>query len=166
MRAIDTDKEACGVGIYPGDMWWRAAGYAALRPGIPLVNAGDNATPIAPNAYNYVISLQTRSSKLNHPVDLPADFTALGYRQVQCWTDPYDRRTMLTERTCLWRRPGTCDSRSAKLLTRTPERSLTRSCSPKPRRKKVGAGFSLKSARDQRNITAVRRGRNGKGNLH
>lgn len=116
MRAINTDKEACGVGIYPDAVWWRGASYASLRPGIPLYNAGDTAAPIAPNAYNYVISLQQRSPALNHPVDLRADFTALGYRQVQCWTDPYDR-TMLTERTCLWRRAGTCDSQSAKLLT-------------------------------------------------
>ena len=27
MRAINADKEACGVGIYPGSMWWRQAGY-------------------------------------------------------------------------------------------------------------------------------------------
>ena len=72
--------------------------------------------PIAPNAYNYVISLQERSRELGHPADLPVDFASLGYEQVQCWTDPYDR-AMLTERTCLWRRAGTCDSQSAKLLT-------------------------------------------------
>ena len=116
MRAISTDKEACGVAIYPGDMWWRGAGYADLRPGIPLFNAGDTANPVAPNAYNYVISLQHRNSDLNHPVDLAADFTAFGYQQLQCWTDPYDR-TMLIERMCLWRRAGTCNSQSAKLLT-------------------------------------------------
>jgi hypothetical protein len=116
MRTINADSQACGVAIYPGDTWWRAAGYADLRPGIPLFNAGDTVNPIAPNAYNYVISLQNRNPKLKHPVDLPADFTALGYQQVQCWTDPYDR-TMLRERMCLLRRAGTCNSESAKLLT-------------------------------------------------
>ena len=63
-----------------------------------------------------MISLQQRNSDLNHPVDLAADFTAFGYQQLQCWTDPYDR-TMLIERMCLWRRAGTCNSQSAKLLT-------------------------------------------------
>jgi phosphatidylinositol glycan class B len=116
MRAINADKEACGVGIYPGGMWWRAAGYAGLRPDIPLFSAGDTANPIAPKAYNYVISLQRRSPELKHPVDLPADFASLGYQQIRCWTDPYDR-TMLVERMCLWRRPGPCDSASGKPLT-------------------------------------------------
>ena len=116
MQAVNADKEACGVGIYPGNMWWRAAGYSGLRPGVPLFNAGETANPIAPNAYNYVISLQQRSRELQHPVDLSADFAGLGYQQIQCWTDPYDR-TMLPERMCLWRRPGTCDSASAKPLT-------------------------------------------------
>jgi hypothetical protein len=119
MQAVNADKEACGVGIYPGAMWWRAAGYSGLRPGVPLFNAGDTANPIAPNAYNYVISLERRSPELKHPVDLPADFTSLGYQQLQCWTDPYDR-TMLIERMCLWRRPGTCDSASGKPLVPDP----------------------------------------------
>ena len=116
MQAINADKEACGVGIYPGNMWWRQAGYAGLRPGIPLFTAGDTANPIAPNAYNYVISLQQRSKELGRPVDLPGDLASLGYQQVRCWTDPYDR-AMIMDRTCLWRRPGTCDSASAKPLT-------------------------------------------------
>jgi hypothetical protein len=132
MRAINADKEACGVGIYPGITWVRSAMYAGLRPGIPLYNAGETANPIAPNAYNYVISLQNRSRELKHPVDLQADFASLGYQQIQCWTDPYAadlvgegveviagfrHRTMLVERMCLWRRPGACDSASAKPLT-------------------------------------------------
>jgi GPI mannosyltransferase 3 len=116
MQAVNADKDACGVGVYPGDMWWRAAGYSGLRPGVPLFDAGETANPIAPNAYNYVISLQRRSRELKHPVDLPADFASLGYQQLKCWTDPYDR-TMLMERMCLWRRPGTCDSASGKPLT-------------------------------------------------
>ena len=116
MQAVNKDRQACGVAIYPGDMWWRAARYADLRPGIPLFNAGDTANPIAPNAYNYVISFQPRNKELGHPADLPVDFASLGYQQIQCWTDPYDR-AMLTERMCLWRRPGTCDSASAKPLT-------------------------------------------------
>jgi GPI mannosyltransferase 3 len=116
MGAVDADAQACGVGVYPGKFWWREGGYVNLRPGIPLYDAGDAASPIAPNAYNYVISFQPRNKDLGHPADLPVDFASLGYQQVQCWTDPYDR-TMLTERMCLWRRPGTCDSQSAKLLT-------------------------------------------------
>jgi GPI mannosyltransferase 3 len=116
MRAVDADRQACGVGIYPGSTWWRAAGYAGLRPDIPLFDAGETANPVAPNAYNYVISLQKRSTELKHPADLPVDFTSLGYQQVQCWMDPYDR-TLLVERMCLWRRPGVCDSKSAKPLT-------------------------------------------------
>jgi hypothetical protein len=116
MAAINADSQACGVAIYPGDAWWRAAGYVGLRPGIPLFDAGGAANPIAPNAYNYVISLQKRSPELQRPVDLPGDFAALGYQQVHCWTDPYDR-TMTRERMCLWRRAGTCVSQSAKLLT-------------------------------------------------
>jgi GPI mannosyltransferase 3 len=117
MRAVNADKEACGVGIYPGSLWWRAAGYSGLRPGIPLFNAGETANPIAPSAYNYVISLQRRSSEPGgHPADLPADFASLGYRQIQCWTDPYDR-AMTRERMCVWRRPGACESASGKPLT-------------------------------------------------
>ena len=63
-----------------------------------------------------MISLQERSRELGRPADLQIDFPGFGYEQVQCWTDPYDR-ALLTERMCLWRRPGTCDSQSAKLLT-------------------------------------------------
>jgi hypothetical protein len=86
-----------------------------MRPGIPLYSAGDSANPIAPNAYDYVISLQRRNPELKIE-ELPANFASLGYQQVQCWSDPYSR-TLLTERTCLWRRQGTCDPTSAKLLT-------------------------------------------------
>jgi GPI mannosyltransferase 3 len=114
MRAVNADSQACGIGIYP-KFWWRAGGYVNLRPGIPLYDAGAT-TPIAPNAYNYVISLQERNQQLGRPADLSADFTSLGYQQVQCWTDPYDR-AMILERMCLWRRPGTCNPESAKLLT-------------------------------------------------
>jgi hypothetical protein len=114
-QAINADKEACGVGIYPNTLWFRFGGYVNLRPGIPLYSAGDTADPIAPNAYNYVISLQRRNDEQKID-DLPADFAHLGYQQVKCWSDPYSR-TLLTERTCLWRRPGTCDPTSAKLLT-------------------------------------------------
>jgi GPI mannosyltransferase 3 len=117
MRAVDADSQACGVGVYPGKFWWRSGNYVNLRPGIPLYDAGDAATPIAPNAYNYAISFQPRSKELGHPpLDLPVDFTSLGYQRVQCWTDPYDR-TMTRERMCLWRRPGTCDFASGKPLT-------------------------------------------------
>ena len=114
-QAINADKEACGVGIYPNTLWFRFGGYVNLRPGIPLYSAGDTADPIAPNAYNYVISLQRRNDEQKID-DLPADFAHLGYQQVKCWSDPYSR-TLLTERTCHWRRPGTCDPTSAKLLT-------------------------------------------------
>lgn len=114
-RAVNTDKDACGVGIYPSTLWWRFGDYVNLRPGIPLYAAGDTANPIAPHAYNYVLSLQRRNKEQKID-DLPADFAHLGYQQVQCWSDPYSR-TLLTERTCLWRRPGTCDPTSAKLLT-------------------------------------------------
>jgi phosphatidylinositol glycan class B len=114
-RAVNADKDACGVGIYPNTLWWRFGDYVNLRPGIPLYSAGDTANPIAPNAYNYVLSLQRRNKEQKID-DLPADFAQLGYQQVQCWSDPYSR-TLLTERTCLWRRPGTCDPTSAKLLT-------------------------------------------------
>ena len=114
-RAINADKDACGVGFYPGDLWWRSGGYVNLRPGIPLYNAGETNSAIAPSAYNYVISLQrpNAESKLD---SLQTDFASLGYQQVQCWVDPYSR-TLVPDRTCLWRRPGACDSSSAKLLT-------------------------------------------------
>jgi hypothetical protein len=95
-RAINADKEACGV--YP-----RFGDYVNLRPGIPY-SPGDTTNPIAPNAYNYVISLQRRKPELKIE-DLPADFASLGYQQVQCWSDLYSR-ALLTERTCLWRRRG------------------------------------------------------------
>ena len=123
MREVNADKEACGIGIYPGGDWWRAAGYADLRPNIPLFNAGEAAEASAPKAYNYVLSLQKRSPELKHPVDLPVDFTSLGYQQVQCWTDPYDR-TMLVERMCLWRRPGGCDAQSGTPLNSGSRRSV------------------------------------------
>ena len=86
------------------NLWWRFGDYVNLRPGIPLYNAGDTANPIAPNAYNYVISLQRRNTGTENR-DLKADFASLGYEQVQCWSDPYSR-ALLTERTCLWRRAG------------------------------------------------------------
>ena len=109
-------QESLRRGIYPGDMWWRASGYAGLRPGIPLFNAGETANPIAPNAYNYVISLQPRSRERQGPADLSADFADLGFQQVQCWTDPYDR-AMLRSACASGSRPGTCDSASGKPLT-------------------------------------------------
>ncbi len=114
-RIINADKQACGVAIYPRNLWWRFGDYVNLRPGIPLYNAGDTENPIAPNAYNYVISLQRRTPDLKID-ELKADFAGLGYQQVKCWSDPYSR-ALLTERTCLWRRPGTCDPASAELLT-------------------------------------------------
>ena len=116
MRVVNADGQACGVGIYPSRFWWRSGDYVNLRPGIPLYDAGDAGKTNAPNAYNYVISLQERNKELGHPADLSVDFTSLGYQQVQCWTDPYDR-TMAPERTCVWRRAGACDPQSAKLLT-------------------------------------------------
>jgi len=118
MQAVNADKEACGVGVYPGGMWWRTAGYAALRPDVPLFDAGKPgaATPVGPKAYNYVLTVQQRSPELNHPVDLPFDFASFGYQQLQCWTDPWDR-TQLLDRMCLWRRSGTCDPASGTLLT-------------------------------------------------
>jgi hypothetical protein len=30
MRTVNADKEACGVGIYPGITWYRTAFYAGL----------------------------------------------------------------------------------------------------------------------------------------
>lgn len=114
-QVVNADKDACGIGIYPNTLWFRFGYYVNLRPGIPLYSAGDTANPIAPNAYNYVISLQRRNDDQKIE-DLKPDFTGLGFQQVQCWSDPYSR-TLLTERTCLWRRPGTCDPTSAKLLT-------------------------------------------------
>ena len=116
MRAVDADSQACGVGVYPGGYWWRSGDYVNLRPGIPLYDAGDGGTMIAPNAYNYVISLQERKKQLGPPADLSVDPTSLGYQQIQCWTDPYDR-AMTKERICLWRRAGSCDSASGKPLT-------------------------------------------------
>ncbi len=116
LRTVSADKEACGVAFYPGTFWWRSGGYVNLRPGIPIYDAGAGTVPIAPNAYDYVVSLQPRSQEANHPVDLPVDLVSSGYGQVRCWTDPYDR-AMIMERTCLWRRPGTCDPTSARLLT-------------------------------------------------
>jgi len=114
-QVVNADKGACGIGIYPNTLWFRFGDYVNLRPGIPLYSAGDTADPIAPNAYNYVISLQRRNDEKKIE-DLKADFAGLGYQQVKCWSDPYSR-TLLTERTCLWRRPGACDPTSAKLLT-------------------------------------------------
>lgn len=116
MRDVSADPQACGVGVYPGKLWWRAAGYVNLRPGITLYNAGEADSLIAPKAFNYVLSLQERSRDGGAPPDLPVDFKSLGYQQVQCWNDPYDR-TMSRDRICLWRRAGTCDPQSAKLLT-------------------------------------------------
>ena len=58
-----------------------------LQHGIPLYAAGNGADPIAPNAYNYVLSLQLRNKEQKID-DLPADFTHLGYEQVRCWSTP------------------------------------------------------------------------------
>jgi hypothetical protein len=60
--------------------------------------------------------LHPRRPDANRPLDLPVDLVSSGYSQVRCWTDP-DDRAMIMERTCLWRRPGTCDPKSARLLT-------------------------------------------------
>jgi GPI mannosyltransferase 3 len=114
-RIVNADKDACGVGVYPGNLWWRFGGYVNLRPGVPLYSVGEATSPIAPKAYNYVLTLQRPNSEQKLD-DLQADFGSLGYQQVQCWAQPYSR-TLSLDRTCLWRRPGACDSSSAKLLT-------------------------------------------------
>jgi GPI mannosyltransferase 3 len=116
LKAVSAAKDSCGVAFYPGTLWFRTGGYVNLRPGIPFYDAGESAVPVAPNAYNYLVSLQARSQDPNRPVDLPVDLASSGYSKVRCWTDPYDR-AMILERTCLWRRPGTCDPKSARLLT-------------------------------------------------
>ena len=40
MRAVNADGQACGVGVYPGNLWWRGSGYVNLRPGILLYDGG------------------------------------------------------------------------------------------------------------------------------
>jgi GPI mannosyltransferase 3 len=115
-RIVNADKEACGVGIYPGNLWWRFGGYVNLRPGVPLYNAGETKSPIAPSAYNYVLSWQPPNPEQKLE-DLQTDFASIGYQQVQCWAEPYGRNALVLDRTCLWRRPGACDASSAKLLT-------------------------------------------------
>ena len=81
---------------------------AQIRYGAGLPPHPELAAIIGAGREHYVARMERWS-------DLPADFAGLGYQQIQCWTDPYDR-TMLRERMCLWRRPGTCDSASAKPL--------------------------------------------------
>ena len=56
MRAVDADKDACGVGDLSRRHVVARVGLSDLRPGIPLFNAGDTANPIAPGAYNYVVT--------------------------------------------------------------------------------------------------------------
>ena len=137
MRAVNVDKEACGVGIYPGRFMAAGLTYVNLRPGILLYDAGDGGTTIAPNAYNYVQTSACRSETRNSDIRPICRSTsrASGYQQIQCWTDPYDR-TMLVERMCLWRRPGACDpadqpSRSLRTPENRSRRSSARLCQRK-----------------------------------
>ena len=123
MQAVNADKEACGVGVYPGDMWWRAAGYSGLRPDVPLFDAGETGRTRSLPRPITTCSPAATEPELKHPVDLLADFASFGYQQLKCWTDPIDR-TMLMERMCLWRRSGTCDSASGKPLTPDSEKLL------------------------------------------
>ena len=69
LHAVNADSQACGVGVYPGKLWWRSGYYVNLRPGIFLYNAGDASPLTAPNAYNYVFSMHARSKELGHPPD-------------------------------------------------------------------------------------------------
>ncbi len=106
MRAINADPGSCGVAVFPARYWPSTGGYTHLRPGLPLFDAGSGSDVIAAQAFNYVISYQ------------PADFSALGYRQVQCWDDPEGGRLELeTVHICLWRRPGGCGPSPAQPLT-------------------------------------------------
>ena len=114
-RAANADKEACGVGIYPSALWWRFGDYVNLRPDIPLCNAGDAANPIAPNAYNYVISLQRRNPELKID-DLQGRLRGPRLSASSVLVGPL--QSNVAYRTHMhWEAPGTCDPTSAKLLT-------------------------------------------------
>jgi hypothetical protein len=114
MRRIDADPAACGVAIYPADVWDRNGGYAHLRPGIPLyaLPAGRAAEDAGP--YDYIVAYRD------------ADFAAAGFSRSQCWAEP-PGRTIVTTPVCLWRRAGACSPGAAPLLTATAPEFLLRS---------------------------------------
>jgi hypothetical protein len=112
MRMIDADPSACGVGIYPADMWDRTGGYAHLRSGLSLYSSSDDRPVAAKHAFNYLIGYK------------PADFTADGFTKLACWSEP-PGRTIAVDPICLWRRPGACSPEAATLLTAAPPSFLS-----------------------------------------
>jgi hypothetical protein len=113
MRIIDRDPAACGVGIYPADMWDRNGGYAHLRQGLDLYGQAADAQNPATGAYNYLIGYK------------PADFSGQGFERLRCWAEP-PGRTIAVDPVCLWHRPGTCAPDDAARLTATPPEFLLR----------------------------------------
>jgi hypothetical protein len=114
MRIIDRDPAACGVGIYPSDLWDRGGGYAHLRSGLSLYGQDDADAKGAERAFNYLIGYK------------PADFTSLGFTELRCWAEP-PGRTIAVDPVCLWRRPGTCQPDATARLTATPPVFLVQS---------------------------------------
>jgi hypothetical protein len=114
MRFINHDPSACGVGIYPADLWDRGGGYAHLRSGLVLYADDSASGTSATGAFNYLIGYK------------PADFSDLGFTRLRCWAEP-PGRTIATDPICLWHRQGTCAPDAAARLTATPPDFLTRS---------------------------------------
>jgi phosphatidylinositol glycan class B len=114
MRIIDRDPAACGVGIYPADMWDRTGGYAHLKSGLTLYGREDGAPGSAAGAYDYLIGYR------------PTDFTDAGFTRIRCWAEP-PGRTIAVDPICLWHRPGACDPAVAAPLSATPPVFLSQS---------------------------------------
>jgi hypothetical protein len=112
MRLVNADSDACGVGIYPAEMWDRSGGYSRLKPGVPLYGVPDQSQP--GDAFDYLIGYK------------PADFTPQGFVRVQCWSEP-PGRTIVLDPICLWHRTGICVPDAAPRLTATPPEFLAKS---------------------------------------
>ncbi len=114
MQIINADRAACGVGIYPADMWDRSGGYAHLRAGLVLYGSSDGDPAAKVEAFNYLITYA------------PSDFAALGFTRLRCWAEP-PGRTIVLDPICLWHRPRACEPIAAPPLRATPPVFLARS---------------------------------------
>ena len=101
-----------------------ADGLRGVSPSwIPLYDAGDAAKPIAPNAYDYVISFQPRSKELGIRRTCRLTLRASATSKSNAgWAPTIERMTL--DRICHWQRPG-------------PAIPDQRSCSPRKSEKRL-----------------------------
>jgi phosphatidylinositol glycan class B len=94
-RVVNRDPAACGVSVFPGELWYETGGYSYLRPHIFLADGGSPSGPAEPGrGVDYIMVIDG------------TPFASTDFTKVQCW----DERI---RDVCLWHRAGPCDASAA-----------------------------------------------------